>query len=50
MQVYDKRDNGVPDYLEILDQSRIFNILSVSVAATYESVAIKLTYTALISC
>ena len=42
MQVYDKRDNGVPDYLEILDQSRVFNILSVSVAATYESVAIKL--------
>ena len=39
MQVYDKRDNGVSDRLEILDQSRIFNI-SVSVAATYESVTI----------
>ena len=40
MQVYDKRENGVPDCLEILDQSRIFNIFPVSVAATYESVTI----------
>ena len=40
MQVYEKRDSGVPDCLEILDEPSIFNIFSVSVAATYESAAI----------